>query len=263
MLVKDLLKRQYCSVSEQDTISTLLGKCRRSKHFYAVILDKKGYKGMADKKKLLSLNIDASKTKASKVLVRAPLLDPNDTIENAARKFFTSGLHALAVGVGKEVKGVVRATDVLVALRSSFRGMKANQVSSNNLLVLEEHEPISKVTSWFKQKGIGRVPIVDDKGRLIGICTAEDILYKYHLFPTRRGGKLRGKSKGSPAEEMLGKGKLPVGNLSSLQVITVKPTDSVTKAVDLFAQYGISSVVVATGNKPVGIIAIKDLLRLV
>ncbi|MFQ5620461.1 MAG: CBS domain-containing protein [Candidatus Nanoarchaeia archaeon] len=262
MNVGEIMSNKYCRVSLGDTISTLFGKCRRAKHFYSVILDKSGkYKGVADKRKLLKLKIDASKTKVSKVLTRVPELSENDDLDEALRLFWTSDVHALPVLRKGSVVGMLRVTDLLSALRTRLRGVKAEEVGCNSLITLKENDPMSKAINTCKTKKIGRLPIVSANGKILGICTVEDILYRYHLFPTRKGSRLRSKSgrTNPPTEES--KTKLPIGNIMSPLLWTVRPNDSATKVVDLFQQHDIGSVLMTLHNSPVGIVTVKDVLR--
>lgn len=54
---------------------------------------------------------------------------------------------------------------------------------------------------------------------------------------------------------------VPVKDAMTVNVITVAPSDSVTKAADVMVKEGIGSVVVSEGDEPLGIICERDLLE--
>ena len=261
-MISDILVKKYITVELNDTISSLIGKSKRETHFFAVVLDKAGrYKGVADKHKLLALNVDTTKTKISKIVTKVPLLDETMDLLDAVKLFFASGVHALPVMKNNSVSGVVMVTDLLGALRSKLRGVKVQDLGTNKLVSLNENDPISKAMSTCKSKGISRLPIVNAQGSLMGICTVEDILYSYHQFPTRKGSATRSKSGRSNPTKEHSKNQLPIGDLMNPLLWTAKPDDSASKVVDAFQKHNIGSVVIASANKPIGIVTVKDVLR--
>ena len=262
MNVDEIMHKEYCTISTDDTLSQLLGKCKTSKHFYAVIVDSKGqYVGMADKKKCLSLNIDASKMKAKHVATKAPILSPNDTVEDATNLFLTTEFHALPVLKGKKVVGMVTLLDVLDQLKTKAKGIKVDELSSKALVLIHEEDSIGTVVNWCKKKGIGRFPVVDGRNRLTGICTIEDVLYTVHLSPHTRGSRRLTESRsGGPLKES-SVAELSASNLASSYLWTVAPKDTLTKAIDTMQEHNIGSIIVAEQDKPVGMITAKDILR--
>lgn len=53
--------------------------------------------------------------------------------------------------------------------------LKVEDVMSKHVMYVKKDDPLLKIASIMKLKDIARLPVVDDKGRLIGILTKRDI----------------------------------------------------------------------------------------
>lgn len=261
MNAKDIMHNGYTSVDTSETISHLLGKCRSSRHFYAVITDAKGnYVGMADKHQCLSLNKDATKTKVKHVLTKGPTLKAGTDIKEMARLFLTTEMHGLPVVEKKKVIGIVYLIDVINALSDSVKGT-VDDVNTKELIVVKAQESIGTVVNWFKKKGIGRLPVVDAKNNLVGICTVEDVLYRTYALPHQRATQRMTERSGGSALNQTSIAQLPASNLINSIVWTVSKGESLKNALTLMQEHDVNSLVIAEKEKPVGVITAKDILR--
>jgi len=65
----------------------------------------------------------------------------------------------------------------LVAFSSNLSTYTAiSEVMSKPLITINQNSSIKEVTDLMQQNNIRRLPIVDNKGKLVGIITAKDIL---------------------------------------------------------------------------------------
>ena len=75
--------------------------------------------------------------------------------------------------------GIITERDIarLVAFSSNLSTDTAiSEVMSKPLITINQNSSIKEVTDLMQQNNIRRLPIVDDKGKLVGIITAKDIL---------------------------------------------------------------------------------------
>ena len=75
--------------------------------------------------------------------------------------------------------GIITERDIarLVAFSSNLSTDTAiSEVMSKPLITINQNSSIKEVTELMQQNDIRRLPIVDNKGKLVGIITAKDIL---------------------------------------------------------------------------------------
>jgi CBS domain-containing protein len=120
--------------------------------------------------------------------------------------------------------------------------------------VIDENESVGAILSLFRSEGISRVPIVRD-GKLVGIVSFYDIIE--NIFQPRQrqavGGKVGEKI---PVFSILAKG------IMVKPVITVLPETKLRGASELLHKFKISSLVVVSKGRPVGILTKRDFLEL-
>jgi CBS domain-containing protein len=75
--------------------------------------------------------------------------------------------------------GIVTDRDIVVsviALGLDPLGLQVGDIMSDDLLVAQEHEDVDALIERMRLRGIRRVPVVDEDGRLAGIVSADDLL---------------------------------------------------------------------------------------
>jgi CBS domain-containing protein len=75
--------------------------------------------------------------------------------------------------------GIVTDRDIVVsviALGLDPLGLQVGDIMSDDLLVAGEHEDVDALIERMRLRGIRRVPVVSEDGRLAGIVSADDLL---------------------------------------------------------------------------------------
>jgi CBS domain-containing protein len=75
--------------------------------------------------------------------------------------------------------GIVTDRDIVVsviALGLDPLGLQVGDIMSDDLLVADQHEDIDALIERMRLRGIRRVPVVGEGGRLAGIVSADDLL---------------------------------------------------------------------------------------
>jgi CBS domain-containing protein len=131
---------------------------------------------------------------------------------------------------------------------------RVEEIMTKKPFVIKEDESVGAILSLFRSEGISHAPIVRD-GKLVGIVSIYDIIE--NVFQPRQR---------QTSGEILGK-KVPVLSLPAKSimvkpVVTVLPETKLREVVEQMRKFDISSLVVASKGRPVGIITKRDFLEL-
>ena len=122
-------------------------------------------------------------------------------------------------------------------------------VMTRNVITVEKDTPVGEAQRIMKEHNIRRLPVVDDKGRPIGVVTAE------------RLERIKPRS----ATPLLWQityllSHTTVSDVMRKRVVTVKPTDSVEQAIAKAQAAKVGTVIVVEKGKIVGICSTNDFL---
>jgi CBS domain-containing membrane protein len=118
--------------------------------------------------------------------------------------------------------------------------MKVESLMSTALVTVREGDSIATADLEMKLGSLRHIPVVDDRGNLIGLLSARDVL-----------ASLAG-----------GKRKVRVGDCMTREVITVTPETPVPTAIDLLLENQFGSLpVVGSDGHLMGIVTETDFLR--
>jgi len=110
------------------------------------------------------------------------------------------------------------------------------------LISAQPQTSISEAVQRMAKFDIGIIVVLDDDYRVAGVLSERDIV--------------RGLGETEKAIE-----EAVVGDLMTESVITVSPTDSLVDAVLIMNTHGIRHLLVVQADKPVGVLSIRDVLR--
>ncbi len=261
----NLMKSDFINLSEDAPVSKLIGKMKESKAEGAVVSDGT-YCGIVTKRRLFKTKIDVAKMKVQKVIEKCPALSESDGIERIVQLMLNSETRMLPVQRSGKIIGVVHALDVVNELRAmnELANMQAQQIATMAPIVLAEKDTIAKAMSIMRTKDIGRIPIVDAKGRLSGILSFRDIVEKYLLKSVNRkgGSAARGRTSATGfSPEHASMLDSPIADEMSEIVVSAGKKDGIAKIIGLMQQHSLPDIVLVENDRPVGIITIRDLLK--
>jgi len=132
--------------------------------------------------------------------------------------------------------------------------MRTRDVMSSPVVTVAPDAHLKDVAATLVERGINAVPVVEEGDRLVGIVTEADLLtLEAALTPGARPGSLAA-WKGPPHT---------AGEVMSRSVYTLTEDTDATEAARLMLRHRLKSVPVVAGDRVVGIVARRDLLRLV
>jgi CBS domain-containing protein len=266
MIAKDIITTDYAKIDKNAAISELIGELIRTKQKAAVVFDKNKYIGITTKRLLLKTKIDPAKLKVNKVIEKVPTLTGKEDLTEAARLLYTADAPILPIIEKGQVIGIIKSIDVINNLPQEEKNKKVNQIMTLTPITIKENDRTGKAIEIMRENKVSRIPIVDDKGDLLSITSITDFIEKHHIMlqgKAEQGVKSTGAAGSTGfSGEHKDMHAFPIKNITSPITITGKESDSVSNVINTMNEFNISSLVIVKENKPVGIVTIRDLLKL-
>ncbi|KPJ64117.1 MAG: hypothetical protein AMJ45_06475 [Syntrophobacter sp. DG_60] len=111
-----------------------------------------------------------------------PTISASMTVRQLFNIFTKTGYHGFPVTRDGKLCGIITLNDIRpITRRKGWQKLKVIDVATKNLIVAYSEQTLDKVIIHMGEKQIGRVPVVDknDKEKLLGVLTREDILRAY------------------------------------------------------------------------------------
>ncbi len=256
-IVKDVFSEGFISVREDEALSKCLALIKEQRLPALAVFNSKGkHVGVLSPRWIIRSRLDPSTTKAKELMRRAPAVALDDPLSKAARLMIESEIRKLPVYHGGRFLGFVTEEDVIRgAVQGKWGNTKIEKTMTRSPFMVEDNESMGRVLSLFRERDISHAPVVN-RGKLTGIVSIRDVIE--HVFQPRQrqtvgemvGEKIRGLC-------------APVKHIMSHPVITVLPTDTLRRAAEQMKRFDISSLVIASDGRPIGIVTKRDFLELI
>jgi predicted transcriptional regulator len=105
-------------------------------------------------------------------------LDPDLSIKEAASVLTKEEIEGAPVLDGEEVVGILTLSDITKAIAQNKEHLKVKNIMSDKIITVESDMMIADAVEVMNQNNIGRLIVLDEKGRPIGIITRTDLLNK-------------------------------------------------------------------------------------
>jgi CBS-domain-containing membrane protein len=184
---------KYTATVEEDAFSVVKGMVRQDEWYAPVVnsAQDKTYRGVLGLENFIEAIVRTSPEKLSKateeIMSRNVVTcSPEDEIDNIWRLMQTKSFTGLPVVNKGKLVGIVTQKDLLEtgALLPTFESKKGRFRTSTKISSIMKTQVIAvqpkikaiRVAKVMTSKDIGRVPIVSEEGKLIGIVDREDIV---------------------------------------------------------------------------------------
>lgn len=155
---------------------------------------------------------------------------------------------------------------IYTAIAKGERIMQVKEIMSQPVIAVKEDNSLEEVARTMLENNIGGVPVVNSAGQISGIITESDFGAKEKSVPFstfRAAQVLNHWLSGSQIEKIYDAARSRrAREIMTPRVVVLSETDPVEKAAELLLEYDISRLPVVRGNKPIGILARRDLLKL-
>lgn len=184
---------RFVATSDMDAFDVAREMMRLDEWYVPVVKSRQDnfYRGMVGFEHMIKALCDRKaarlSTPLSEVMSSAPFVcSPNDEADNVWRMMTERSFAACPVVVNGKPTGMISQQDLLEsgAIFPTFEAKKGRFKTSATIstvmktpaVTLREKDTVKDAAKLMLEKNIGRVPIVDAKGRLIGIVDREDVL---------------------------------------------------------------------------------------
>ncbi len=124
-----------------------------------------------------------NKIKVEEVMTKDfPTIPASMSVTDLFNIFTETGYHGFPVTKDGKLCGIITLTDIRpITKRKEWQTLKVIDVATKNLIVAYPEQTLDKIIIHMGEKQIGRIPVVDenDKEKLLGVLTREDILRAY------------------------------------------------------------------------------------
>lgn len=118
----------------------------------------------------------AYELKVSEVMEKdVKTLSPNHTMNDALDLFREKHISGAPVVDGDTLIGIISMQDLMTALKNGEITTKISTYMTPKLITVSEREPLVEAIKVFVKTQIGRLPVINDEGRLVGILTKGNI----------------------------------------------------------------------------------------
>jgi len=270
MNIRDIATTEYESFDEDARVSKLVGTFQERGVDAVVVTSDGDYKGLVTRRQLNSThqNPDA---KARSLIWNVGRVDVGADVRTVARLMVGSSAKTLPVFDGEELYGVVTARDLLAAVQEFLGVLTVEDVYTEDLVTVPRGASLGEVLHTLRDQRITHLPVVEDDDA-VGVISIHDVLD----FTAREMGRRQGGSPGAGTQPGGGSSRggfgeragdlermldLPAENVMTEPVETTTPDRSLDEAVDQMLDAGVSSLVVTSEDRPVGIVTDTDVLR--
>ncbi|MDK2782284.1 MAG: hypothetical protein PWR13_1312 [Archaeoglobi archaeon] len=113
-------------------------------------------------------------------------VSPELTVEELLKKMFEEKHMGYPVLEGEKLVGIVTFEDARRVPFEKRTEVRVSDIMSRDIMVASPEEPLTAVLRRMSEGNFGRVPVVDEKGKLVGIVTRTDVLRSLQLLMEMR-----------------------------------------------------------------------------
>ncbi len=117
---------------------------------------------------------------------------PDMTMDEAGRIMLRYGNDGLVVAEGEKVVGIVSRRDIDQSTHHRLGHAKVSGFMSKPVITVTEDTPLSQIQHTMVAEDIGRLPVMDNSGRLVGLVSRQDVLNSLFGVDYAKDKKLRG-----------------------------------------------------------------------
>lgn len=118
----------------------------------------------------------AYELKVSEVMTNSPkILSPEMIMRDVVEMFRKARISGAPVVQGEKLVGIISMEDLIHCLCQSDLNAQASKYMTRNVLTVKANDPVVEALKIFVSSRVGRLPVVDDNDRLVGILTKGDI----------------------------------------------------------------------------------------
>ncbi len=232
--------------------SQVMGKLGRSDS--CIIVTKEGkYVGIMDDLTAEAASSDSTKSKLGHIFKRAPLIENGASLMDICKAFFNGPYKALPVQQDGKIVGVLGRMDVIASLLNSGVLVGGVQAHMNSpVITLDAGATVAQARAKMREMNVRRL-VITAEGKIRGLVSAHD-LAKAMAVPRQKAPFVTEKFATDDQ-------KLSSIMVDAEEVATIPPGATLADAARKMAEKKVASLVVASGETPVGLLSARDVFE--
>ncbi|RJS71919.1 MAG: CBS domain-containing protein [Candidatus Syntrophoarchaeum sp. WYZ-LMO15] len=170
--------------------------------------------------------------------------DIDEDLHSLARRMIEDEVDEIPVTENGRLVGILNLRDILRAIPYRRSDKLIGSIMTRKVKTLRSDDPITIAVSNMAEYGYSGFPVLDDKGKLVGIVTRRDLI---------RARSKVGKEHPPPA----------VKSVMTTTIHAVSPDTRVHEAVEMMLKFDIGRLPVTEDGKLIGIVDRYDLIKAV
>ncbi len=256
--VGEITTEKFTILDKENTLSEAIGVFNQEKPELIIVVDKnKNYQGVVSERWIYRSMMDPTQAKIKTLVKNAPKIPYGMPLNEVAKMMVENSLQVLPVFDEKKenVVGVVKDIDLLTkVVEEEYGNLNVIEFATTDLVNLNEDDSVGKALAIFRENNISRATMVKNE-KPAGMIAMHDIVTKF-LIPKNRS------QRGERAGEKIDSTSIPVKELMSYPIISVKVQAKTRRAIELMKKHDISGVLILDDNEKIhGIVTKKDLLE--
>ncbi len=102
-------------------------------------------------------------------------LDPKETMHAALEKFRVNHISGAPVAKDRDLIGILSIEDLIKALRDGRVDRRVDEYMTTSVITVRNTDQVVEALKTFRQYQVGRLPVLDPSGNLVGMLTKGDI----------------------------------------------------------------------------------------
>jgi CBS domain-containing protein len=139
--------------------------------------------------------------------------------------------------------------------------MKILDLMSTDVITVSPETPLKDVAFALAEHSISGLPVCDADGRVLGVISEADILYKERGGTERRGGPLAWILHARGSADSVKADARTAGEAMSSPPLTIAPSRPAAAAARMMLEHGVNRLPVVKDEKLIGIVTRADLVR--
>lgn len=250
--VKPLISK-VITVEPSDLLSKVIDKISKNDSFDVFHFNGKSTLSTNTRVLLNAKNI--SKMDVESLLYPIPSIDPNDTIQKAAKIISDYRTRQVPVVQNNKIIGVVTAKKILELLsKKGNKSIKAKMIYTKNPITISSEKHLSNAKKIMTSKRLDHLPVMNN-GKIKQVITPAHIIE--YLTPQERQGN---RSVGIRTAHKL---EFKIGDTGSMRIPQCSPDDDLDKILSSMLKTDTSCCLVIHEDILEGIITFRDILEMI
>lgn len=261
MKVSDIMTRKVKTIDKDELVSKAFGLMQKYNLVNIPVTRDDELTGMITMKDILRQPRYGMSVKVSHLMFKPPTLNKDDDVLEVIRMITETGVTAIPVIEKSELIGIVSDHDVLKNMKKEFKDVRTSNLMKANTPLMKKTDAAGKATRLMDYHKLTTLPVINDKGALIGIVDNYDILNMFYK-PREKSGAKTTKNVATGKGKKINPLSSPISGVMNKIYQTIKPHDKISKALEVMIKKDLNTLIVINDDKtPIGLLERRRLIK--